>query len=161
MGYRCEKGRSRECYNVEHIVDTENSNLVDKENPSRECNLNILGNLVMADGGWNQDVGQLPWKCVREEKLRVYGDVFTQAVAHVLACNPNCSFSDDTATFLRKNSPRSTASSGPAILVLLLLVMTVIPAVVLLHISRYRASTEQMLRQLERDLIGILNRGPR
>lgn len=107
-------------YEREHIIDNEYSKT------SGVCDLNILANVVMAYGSWNNAVGQIPWKCVREEKRRVYGDLFKQAVENVLKCNPGCTFSDDTMEFLRnENINYGDASVGVLISAIFLIIAAI------------------------------------
>lgn len=80
--YKC-INNPRECYEVEHIVDKKNT-------PYDKCNTNILGNVIMAYGKWNNQVGQLCWKNVLYEKMQVYGnDIFCDAVSNIIKCG-NC-----------------------------------------------------------------------
>uniref|UniRef100_A0A6C0C7G7 Uncharacterized protein n=1 Tax=viral metagenome TaxID=1070528 RepID=A0A6C0C7G7_9ZZZZ len=66
---------------VEHIIDTAFS-----EYELRDCDKNIIGNLVMADRSWNRGVGQLCWENVKTEKMIVYEDIFQQAMNNVRKC---------------------------------------------------------------------------
>lgn len=66
-------------YEMEHIVD-----VVETEFP--DCNKNILGNLVMAFGIWNNQVGQLNSKGVAFEKKEIYGSIYNLARANVAKC---------------------------------------------------------------------------
>lgn len=67
-GTWCREGKydcvyeNNNCYQVEHIVDLSNSN--------NNCSKNIYGNLIMAYGVWNQQVGRLNWNHVKNEKKR-------------------------------------------------------------------------------------------
>lgn len=54
---------------VEHIIDTNNGPI-----ELTNCNKNIRGNLVIAIGTWNNQVGQLCWDDVDAEKRLVYGN---------------------------------------------------------------------------------------
>lgn len=67
---------------VEHIVDTNNG-----PNYLSSCPKDILGNLVMATGQWNQQIGQLCWKYVEREKRLVYGD---EIVDYALSAVADC-----------------------------------------------------------------------
>lgn len=64
---------------VEHIIDNQFS--VDNN-----CNKNYMGNLVMANREWNQQVGQMCWKDVQNEKNEVYGEIFALALYNVKKC---------------------------------------------------------------------------
>jgi len=66
-------------YEMEHIVD-----VVELDFP--DCNKNILGNLVMAFGIWNNQVGQLNSKGAANEKSQVYGSIYNLARANVAKC---------------------------------------------------------------------------
>ena len=85
-GHLCKNGffectNSNECYHVEHIVDKENT-------PYNQCNPNILGNVIMAYGVWNVEVGQKCWDDVVIEKFSVYGkESFCQSVRNVIECS--------------------------------------------------------------------------
>jgi hypothetical protein len=83
------------CYQVEHIIDKENS-----DPALAGCSTNIYGNLVMAYGDWNQQVGRLCWDQVVDEKGTVYGSIFTQARENVKYCCSS-SFSDWLAYFIQ------------------------------------------------------------
>lgn len=72
---------TRECNEVEHIVDRSNT-------PYNICNPNILGNVIMAYGKWNAQVGQLCWKDIINEKKQVYGkNIFCDAIRNVIECS--------------------------------------------------------------------------
>lgn len=76
--------KTKECYEVEHIVDRKNT-------PYNICNPNILGNVIMAYGKWNSQVGKLCWKDAMNEKIQVYGkDIFCTAIRNIIKCS-NCS----------------------------------------------------------------------
>ncbi|CAK7994859.1 Hypothetical protein POVR1_LOCUS377 [uncultured virus] len=67
---------------VEHIIDSTNgpSELID-------CDKNIRGNLIIARGTWNNQVGKLCWTHAEAEKRKVYGDVIVDfAYASVNEC---------------------------------------------------------------------------
>lgn len=66
---------------VEHIIDLQNS-----EPELEYCNKNIRGNMILADGNWNQGVGQLCWDYVKMEKSQVYGNIFNDAYNNVKKC---------------------------------------------------------------------------
>lgn len=70
-------------YQAEHIIDLKNSIL-------ENCNKNIYGNLVMAYGKWNMEIGQLTWTDVEKEKRLVYGDIFDKAIENIKICDPGC-----------------------------------------------------------------------
>ena len=82
-GYSCKKGDSRNCYNMEHIIDVKNSLPEFDETYDRE----IVGNLVMAYGKWNQDIGAIKdWDSIKNEKSEVYGYIFDEAAQNVIMC---------------------------------------------------------------------------
>lgn len=76
----CNFGDSQNCYNVEHIIPKNN-----KLTELSGCNTNIYGNLIMAYGKWNQELsdGYL------DEKILIYGDIFTNAYTSVYECCHN------------------------------------------------------------------------
>lgn len=88
IGYWCINGnfewnKNKQCYEVEHIIDRHNT-------PYDKCNTNILGNVIMAYGSWNNQIGQLCWKDAKNEKIEIYGkDIFCKAVKNILDCS-NC-----------------------------------------------------------------------
>jgi hypothetical protein len=67
---------------VEHIIDINNS-----PGELENCNKRIRGNMIIANGQWNRQVGQLCWKDVSVEKKLVYGDeIYNSAYNSVLSC---------------------------------------------------------------------------
>lgn len=78
-GWSC-KDASRQCYEVEHIIPVSN-NIPELAG----CNMNIYGNVIMAYGLWNAQLGNrfLP------EKHIIYGDVFLKAYNAVYKCCHN------------------------------------------------------------------------
>lgn len=67
---------------VEHIIDSNNG-------PSKliNCNKNIRGNLIIAKGQWNTQLGNMCWADVEQEKREVYGnDIFQYAYDSVELC---------------------------------------------------------------------------
>ena len=79
-GYKCTN--KNQCYQVEHIIDK--NGVTDEYLNS--CNKDIYGNLVMAYGRWNSEIGQRPWHMVRQEKQEIYKDIFRKAEEAVLEC---------------------------------------------------------------------------
>lgn len=78
--FRCRYGNSQDCYNLEHMVDLQNSML-------GEYNRNIVGNIVMAYGKWNQQVGSLTWPRVEAEKTEIYGrQLMEAAMLAIIEC---------------------------------------------------------------------------
>ena len=67
----------RQQYEMEHIID---------RNGVTECPTDILGNLVMAYGQWNNQVGQLNPGGVASEKWNVYGLIYYRARWNVFIC---------------------------------------------------------------------------
>jgi hypothetical protein len=76
-----------DCWQMEHIIDLNGS-------PAVGCDLNIVGNVVMAYGRWNNEIGRLSWRDVRHEKTLVYKQIFELAVENVLKCG--CNITDNT-----------------------------------------------------------------
>ena len=78
-GFDC-KDMGVECYQVEHIIDKQNT-------PYDKCNMNILGNVIMASGTWNNQIGNRCWDDIKREKIAVYGkDIFCKAIKNVIDC---------------------------------------------------------------------------
>jgi hypothetical protein len=83
-GFKCDaSGNNQACYNMEHIIDKEGCGY-DKEDT------NILGNLVMAYGKWNQEVSHSKIGCCANalrEKTEIYGkDMVNKAIEHIKSC---------------------------------------------------------------------------
>lgn len=79
--FKCDSGNSKSCYNLEHIIDLKNSILP-------HWNKNIAGNIVMAYGKWNQEMGQLTWPMVELEKREIYGnDLVNRAILNLQFCH--------------------------------------------------------------------------
>ena len=87
-GYGCMRNgvTTRECYEVEHIIDRKKSAPYIDGNLSRD----ILGNLIMAYGQWNAQLGyrnSLTWNDVQNEKMEIYGEtIFKRALEAVEKC---------------------------------------------------------------------------
>ena len=94
------------CWQVEHIIDKSNSDLSDAG-----YNVNIYGNIVMAYGKWNQQIGQRVWPIVAEEKSIIYGDIYEQARQNIVSCGLKSSGSISPFMITAILSPRATASS--------------------------------------------------
>lgn len=77
-GFNC-TGTNTECYHIEHIIDKTNSGI--------EGDKLIIGNLIMAYGRWNVQIGQLCWPSVMIEKGEIYGGIFDMALDNVRKCN--------------------------------------------------------------------------
>lgn len=73
------EAHNRNYYELEHIIDRSNMEYGD-------CDTSIIGNLIMAYGVWNNQVGQLNWNAVKKEKALVYGNIFSQAERNVITC---------------------------------------------------------------------------
>lgn len=82
--FKCKSGDSINCYNMEHIIDRKNS-----IEETFNLNKDILGNVLMAYGKWNQQVGNLPtWDDIKAEKMEIYGsDIFNTALYYVKMCS--------------------------------------------------------------------------
>lgn len=78
--YKCDK--TNECWHVEHIHDLKNSPL-----SAMGHDVNIIGNLVMAYGMWNVQMGSKGWRIVEIEKSDVYGDIFNISHNNIIRCN--------------------------------------------------------------------------
>lgn len=81
--FRCPYGNSKSCYNMEHIIDIKNSM------PALAgWNKNIVGNIIMAYGKWNQDLGSMRWDNVESEKREIYGnDIVNRAMLNIQFCH--------------------------------------------------------------------------
>lgn len=84
------KNYCRQGYQMEHIIDKNNADILLKN-----CSTNILGNLIMAYGIWNMQMGALNWAAVMGEKMDIYGDIFADAYSNVR----KCCFSKQQKTF--------------------------------------------------------------
>jgi hypothetical protein len=75
-GWKC-PDNNVDCYHIEHIIPKNNS-----IPELTGCNTNIYGNVIMAYGLWNAQLGNkfLP------EKYLIYGDVFINAYNSVYKC---------------------------------------------------------------------------
>lgn len=75
---------STNSYEVEHIIELKNSEL-------DGCNKNIYGNILLAYGTWNRQVGNLNWGYGKQEKIRVYGrSIVEAALKNIAKCDANC-----------------------------------------------------------------------
>lgn len=78
-----------ECYEVEHIIDKNGP-----EFTNQFCNKNVFGNLVMAYGRWNRQLGNLQnknYKYSLNEKREIYNEErLNMARAIIERCNPGC-----------------------------------------------------------------------
>lgn len=89
--FKCKKGEKviKECYEVEHIIDRKG-----EEYTGKECNKDIAGNLVMAYGKWNMELGTIARKdynSSEKEKGEVYGKERMRKVREIIErCNPEC-----------------------------------------------------------------------
>lgn len=76
------KKRTNKCYNVEHIID-KNYAIPALANYDK----NIFGNIIMAYGVWNQQIGNLQWQCVEAEKREIYSDdIVNKAIEYIKKC---------------------------------------------------------------------------
>lgn len=76
---------SLDYYQVEHIIDLKNS-VYEDDDPCKK----ILGNLIMAYGKWNNQVGKLSWLNVEREKREIYGDfIVDSALLSIEMCKRN------------------------------------------------------------------------
>lgn len=90
--FGCLIGNSRDCYNVEHIIDDALSQRYICK--SDTCNANIVGNRVMSWGLWNQEIGTLGGNdqyFAFDEKNTVYGQSNIKEVVRAMeSCNMGC-----------------------------------------------------------------------
>ena len=88
--YGCTEKVARDgCPNAEHIIDLKQSG-----DEYKNCNKNILGNLVMAYSKWNNEVGtssgfKSNWEAIKREKESVYKEIFEMADFFVKNCSGN------------------------------------------------------------------------
>lgn len=86
--WKCKKGNSVDCWNVEHIIDNNGPEFKNHKN----CK-NIAGNYIMAYGQWNQELGTLTknhYQTSVNEKTRVYGeDIMNRARTSIRKCIEN------------------------------------------------------------------------
>lgn len=80
--FACDQHGSMTCYHVEHIID---------QNGPVGCSWckSIPGNLIMASGEWNSDVGGLAGRNFTAsalEKRFIYGGIYDKALSHIIAC---------------------------------------------------------------------------
>lgn len=87
-GHWCKDGQfkcpnnTNECYHTEHIVDMRNS-IGPNDHPCK----NIAGNLIMAYGKWNKEIGQLKWENALAEKKEIYDEyIVNTAINSVQTC---------------------------------------------------------------------------
>lgn len=73
--------QSSDSYEIEHIIELKNSEL-------NTYDKNIYGNILLAYGTWNRQLGNLNWTYGKQEKIRVYGkDIVEQAIKNIKICN--------------------------------------------------------------------------
>ena len=102
--FRCIYGNNKNCYNVEHIIDLNGPEYTSE-------NKNIYGNLVMAYGLWNQQLGRLfNYPANMNEKTIVYGqDNMSRARQLIEYC-----------------SSRNQPNNGPNLVLILMIICIVI-----------------------------------
>jgi len=92
--FNCVLHKTTECYNVEHIIDT-NGN----EFRNAKCK-QIAGNMVMAYGRWNSQLGSRARKYYSDsinEKMIVYRQERVNNVRDIIIkCNPDCEITKST-----------------------------------------------------------------
>jgi tetrahydromethanopterin S-methyltransferase subunit G len=93
--FNCIRGDSRNCYNVEHIIDLNGG-----EFKNASCK-SIAANLVMSCGTWNQQLGSLSISTIggyeaniNEKKLVYSNNRIEMARNTIIKCNPSCELSD-------------------------------------------------------------------
>lgn len=125
---------------VEHILDTNNG---PKELES--CSKQIRGNLIIANGTWNNQVGQLCWKDVEQEKRLVYGnDIFDTAYNSVkICCESNSEYSHPIPNVPRPITPGPYSPSYEYNLSVLFCIIIFVFAVILISFSYFYLSTKK------------------
>jgi hypothetical protein len=125
--------QTKECYEVEHIVDQKNT-------PFNSCNRYILGNLIMAYGKWNYEVGQPCWDSIKMEKMNVYGKtIFCSAIKNIIECDPKCHI---------PIPPECTDSLEPnnaSNVILIFIIVSVCIMCIISLIVKYNSSIREML----------------
>lgn len=83
--WKCNFGDSSHCYNIEHIIPQAN----DIEE-IKGCSTDVVGNMVMAYGGWNQALSNKYYG----EKVAIYGSTMVKSAFYSIltACYTNTSF---------------------------------------------------------------------
>ena len=92
--FNCVVHKTTECYNVEHIFDTNGNDFHDAK-----CK-QIAGNLVMAYGRWNSQLGARAKHHYTDsinEKMTVYTKERLNNVRElIIKCNPDCEITQST-----------------------------------------------------------------
>jgi hypothetical protein len=71
-----------DCYQGEHIIDRR-----DSIPEFAEDDKNIFGNIVMAYGWWNNQIGRLSWDRTEAEKREIYGELIVdKAIENIRKC---------------------------------------------------------------------------
>ena len=93
--FNCNRSDSRQCYNVEHIIDLNGG-----EFKNASCKA-IAANLVMSCGIWNQQLGSLSISLIGgyeaniNEKKLVYSNSRVEMARNaIIKCNPYCALSN-------------------------------------------------------------------
>lgn len=79
--FSCGKSGNTECWQVEHIIDQSNSDL-----SNQGYDVNIIGNVIMAYGKWNNQIGQRIWPIVEQEKSEIYGNIYNISRNIIMGC---------------------------------------------------------------------------
>jgi len=104
--FNCINHDTQNCYNVEHIIDTRGPEFIDAK-----CK-QIAGNLVMAYGKWNSQLGSRTsikngsyyYESINEKEI-IYGKDRVDSVRSLIVkCNPYCSRYLTNSPTVNKNS---------------------------------------------------------
>ena len=110
--FNCNRGDSRQCYNVEHIIDLNGG-----EFKNASCKA-IAANLVMSSGTWNQQLGSLSISLIggyeaniNEKKLVYSNNRVEMARNAIIKCNPYCALLNTNESNESNESNKSNESN--------------------------------------------------
>jgi hypothetical protein len=84
-------------YEVEHIIDNNHAEL-------DGCSKNIYGNIILAYGTWNRQIGQLKWINAKNEKIEIYGkSIVETALLNIKKCDVNCRTINNSNNDIKKD----------------------------------------------------------
>jgi len=79
----------RELFDSRTLKGQDVVNIIDIENLDsklQNCDIDIRGNLVLANSLWNESMGQLCSNDVTKEKIEIYGDIYRKALNDIKQC---------------------------------------------------------------------------
>lgn len=130
--FSCGKSGNTECWQVEHIIDQSNSDLVDEG-----YDVNILGNVIMAYGKWNVQIGQRIWPIVEEEKSLIYGNIYNISRNIITGCVDSDSWSSTKTDHRICDIDISVPITGVTIFLIIVSVIVTIETIVLCICYRF------------------------